>query len=78
MVGYFSKKTEYMRFPQKHLDIQESDLCINVWYLICIENDFKENTKSDYLWDEVIGHFCKDCGVIWWICIFDIINDDKF
>ena len=57
MVGYFSKKTEYMRFPQKHLDIQESDLCINIWHMICIENDFKENTKSDYLWDEVIGHF---------------------
>ena len=49
MVGYFSKKTEYMRFPQKHLDIQESDLCINIWHMICIENDFKENTKSDYL-----------------------------
>ena len=49
MVGYFSKKTEYMRFPRKHLDIQDSDLCISIWYMICIENDFKENPKSDYL-----------------------------
>lgn len=44
MAGYFSKKTIHETFGH-----QESDLCINVWYMICIENDFKENTKSDYL-----------------------------
>ena len=68
MAGYFSKKTIHETF--RH---QESDLCINVWYMICIENDFKENTKSGYLWDGVIGHFSKYCGATWWICVFDMM-----